>query len=131
MGRAALDQCTCGAWTPKERALAANHGLSAQTVGEMRVKLRIAERRGARPVYFIPDPFYPARRIEVALLKSAESGVTFAPNFAWWDQPTNEHLLKPEQRAVIRLGLEDLRTWARGDALPVSMGPHFVLGEPC
>ena len=125
--------CSCDGFSASDRNAAARHGLSATSASQLQGLIASAERRGARPVYYMPEPFRPERRIEVALIKRAVSGAYYVlrPERPWWEQETNAHVLRPEDRAVIRLGIEDLRTWARGDALPVSMGPHFVLGEPC
>jgi len=120
--------CTCSEYSPEQHQAAIKHRITAETEGEFKRALYAAERKGSRPIFYVPDPFQPDRRFEVARIKRGEACKL---SDAWWERPDNAHVMREEDRAVIRIVREDLKGWRDFDRLPVSVGPFFLLGDPC
>jgi hypothetical protein len=121
------DQCTCGEYTLEQKHAAINHDITAETEGEFKRALAEAERKGARPIFYLPDPFNRDKCYELATIKRGESCKLARP---WWESPENARLLRPEDIACMRIIRADLDGWRDFNSLPTSVGPHVILGEP-
>lgn len=80
----------------------------------------------SRHVYYIPDHFErPLRLIEIGtMLRSTDGRVWFVARML-----VNREGLREADLLVIKLAVEDLHGWHAFNALPLSTGPHVVLGE--